>query len=417
MRRLMSLSATLLALTSCTAIYDYELPEDVAEPAGCTNNDDCPIQGQVCQADGSCATPEPQSVRFGFLYPGSVGDHGWVKAHDDARRAVDEALADVTSTFVPNVFSGNDVLEAFETLRADGVNVIIGGSFDHVETLQALADDNPDVKFLMCSGFVTGSNYGSYFGRMYQAKWLAGRLAGQMTQTNRIGYIGPFAFPETVRHVNAFTEGVRSVNPDAVVMVEWLSAWFDPETEELRAQQMLDLDVDVLHGSTDAPVSVTIAEGKTTPTDGLPVYSIGYDNENTCEVFGPENCITSVYWNWTPLLQRQIEEIRDGTWDPAENPWVPLKANPDDSIAAMTSPSTSLVSIPIRGDVEAFIPRFANGDIDAFDDVTMDNKGQPRTVEDDADMLEMCWFVPGVVVTSAPPFQPAVVPNSCQGAR
>lgn len=409
------LAAAALSFTGCTALYDYELP---AETLGCTTNDDCSTAGQICNSGGFCITPAemPASLRVGYLFPGSVGDYGWVKSHDDGRRAVEAMLGNVTTTFVPNVFTGEHVQTAVPMLLEDGVNVIIGASSGHVATLQRLAKDYPEVRFLLSAGFVSDTNLGSYFGRMYQAKWLAGRLAGQMTETNRIGYIGSVPSPQTVRHINAFVEGVRSVNPEAVVMIEWLNSFLDPPTEELRSEQLLALDVDVLHGSTNAPSAVQVADGRMT-SEGLPVYSIGYNNPNICELFGPESCIASAYWNWAPLVSRQLSAILEGSWDPTEKPWEGIKANPEESTVALTSPSTDLVSIGIRLDVESFVGKFAAGDMDAFDAVRRDNKGGSRRISSDADLLEMCWFVPGVVAPGAPPFMAATVPNDCDGAR
>lgn len=410
------LAVATVSVAGCTSVYDYELP---AESSGCITNGDCSTAGQICNASGLCVTPQtaPTALRVGYLFPGSVGDHGWVKSHDDGRRAVDDLMDDATTTFVPNVFDAEDVETAVPTLIEDGVNVIIGASSGHIAPLQRLAKDHPDVRFLLSAGFVSDTNVGSYFGRMYQAKWLAGRLAGQMTQTNRIGYIGSFAIPQTVRHLNAFVQGVRSINPDAVVMIEWLNSFLDPEAELLRSEQLLALDVDILHGSTNTPVAVQVADGKTTPTNGLPVYSIGYNNADTCELFGPESCIASAYWNWTPIVQRQLAQMLDGSWDPTELPWDSIKSNPEDSSVALTSPSTGLVSIPIRLDVESFTAKFAAGEMDAFDDVRRDNKGNSHSVNSDSDLLDMCWYVPGVVAPGAPPFMAPTVPNSCEGER
>ena len=76
-----------------------------------------------------------------------------------------------------------------------------------------------------CSGFKVTSNVGTYFGRMYQPRYLTGIVAGKMTKSNIIGYVAAHPIPEVIRGINAFTLGVRSVNPNAKVHVVWTQTW------------------------------------------------------------------------------------------------------------------------------------------------------------------------------------------------
>jgi basic membrane protein A and related proteins len=133
----------------------------------------------------------------GFVYVGPVGDHGWTKAHDDGRLYLEDQVDGVTTHYEPSVIAADapDVMDAF---IAEGDNIIFTTSFDYIAQTQNAAANNADVNFLNCSGFYSSANMGSYFGRMYQAWYLAGMVAGYMTLqsgSDRIGVVGPVVIP------------------------------------------------------------------------------------------------------------------------------------------------------------------------------------------------------------------------------
>ena len=132
------------------------------------------------------------------------------------------------------------VREAIDGLVAGGANLIFTTSFGYMDPTIEAAGRHPEVVFMHCSGFKTAANAGTYFGREYEARYLAGMLAGGMTQTNIIGYVAAFPIPEVVRGIDAFTLGARSVNPEAEVRVLWTSTWYSPGIERDTAERLLD---------------------------------------------------------------------------------------------------------------------------------------------------------------------------------
>ena len=388
----------------------------------CAIDGDCAEFGATasCGSDGYCVPPEGLSepLQVGLLYVGPVGDHGWTKAHDDGRKFFEAALPDVSAMFAPSV-AVTDAPARIDEFVARGDNVIMGTSFDFLVPMQSAALKYPDVNFLLCSGFVSGPNLGSYFGRMYQVMYQAGRLAGQMTRTNTIGLVGPVVIPETVRHVNAFTLGVRSVNPSAQVRVRWVFAWFNPDEEAAAATELLDSGVDVLFGHTDTTIPIETANARNTPTD--PIYTIGYDNPDSCN-FAPQTCLTSAYWNWGPINTRLLRQIQDGTWDPSELPWDQMLADPEQSTVYLADLNESLVPSAVRLDVEGLVNQLSTPGEDGlylpFAGPLRDNENNLRVNEgeypSDQQLLQMCWFVNGVY---NPDGSRATVPMQCVGDR
>jgi basic membrane protein A len=439
---MLGLLPTFLCLFHCSLALDPQISEsgDTAFGATCAEHFEC--QSSLCRAnrcaatcdaatpcpgDGPCggdgfcrylSPPPKENLQVGMLYVGPVGDHGWTKAHDDSRIYFLDQLDNVSAMVAPSV-AAPDALGRIDEFVARGDNVVIATSFDFLVPMQNAALRYPDVNFLLCSGFTTGPNLGSYFGRMYQVMYQAGRLAAQMTRTNRVGIVGPVVIPETVRHLNAFTRGVRSVDPSIEVVVVWAFAWFAPEAEAAAANMLLDANVDVLFGHTDTTIPIETANARTTVE--RPLFTIGYDNPDSCS-FAPETCITSAYWNWGPIVTRTLAQMQDGTWRPDQLQWDQMSADPATSTAYLAPMNTSLVPSAVRLDVEGLVDDLsANTDRARylpFAGPVRDNTGALRIAEgelpDDRDLLNMCWHVDGVVDVDG---NPAVVPPGCVGDR
>ena len=365
--------------------------------------------------------------QVGFVYVGPVGDHGWTLTHEVGRQEMNAALPEVTSHFEPSVLP-SDAVEVMEGFIADGDNIIVTTSFDFLTATQTVAANHPDISFLNCSGFVSSPNLGSYFGRMYQAKYLAGLMAGEMSCTGKVGFVAPVIIPEVVRHVNAFALGVREVNPGAVVYVYWTGSWFDVELEPIATNALVDLGVDVVISGTDTTIPLEVARGRTVTCDDgsatppeVPVYSIGYDNPDGCDA-SPETCLTSAYWNWGPMYSRLVGQIAEGTWDPFELVWEQMQTTPEDSVIALAE-KNAIVPGPVRIKVDDKIPQLvsADGTHLPFVGPIRDASGAVRFADGDRatdeDLLEMCWYVEGVRNADDPDTVAARVPPGCGGVE
>ena len=179
-------------------------------------------------------------VVAGFIYVGPVNDGGYTTAHNNGRLEVEKELGNKVKTiFKENVpEEKGEVVKAIKEMVDQGANIIFTTSFGHMEGTLEAAKEFPDVKFAHCSGYKTADNVTNYFGRMYQARYLSGIVAGLKTKTNKIAYVGAMAIPEVIRGINAFTLGVKSVNPDAEVHVRWTSTWYDPAIEKAAAEAL-----------------------------------------------------------------------------------------------------------------------------------------------------------------------------------
>ena len=358
----------------------------------------------------------PASLRVGYLFPGSVGDYGWVKSHDDGRRAVEEMLGNVTTTFVPNVFSGEDVQAAVPMLLEDGVNVIVGASSGHVAALQRLAKDYPDVRFLLSAGFVSDTNLGSYFGRMYQPIYLAGYIAGAQSCTEQLGVVAALPLPQFIRHINAFTLGAQAANPNIKVDVRYVGAFFNPQVEGDLAEELMDNGADVILAQSNSTEPLLRRVGETIDCDGedTPIWRVGYHSPDACDA-NPTQCLTSAHWRWESLYESQVQSVFDGALDPTDNEWHSLEDS-NQSVVDL-APVNASVSAQIRGDQAALRQDLvANPQlpfVGPLDDNTGARQINAGQVLSDEELDRMCYFVEGVIDTSIGEDAAAVVPSSC----
>ena len=266
-----------------------------------------------------------------------------------------------------------------------GHNVIFTTSFGYMDATIDVAKRFKDVVFMHCSGYKTADNVGTYFGRMYEPRFLSGMVAGKMTKNNMVGYVAAFPIPEVVRGINAFTLGVRSVNPEAKVKVVWTQTWLDPGIERVAADSLLDVGCDVLAMHQDTPATLQAAE-----TRGA--YVIGYN----CDMrsFAPKAFLTAPIWNWGAVYTQVAQAVHDGTWK-NDQVWWGL-----DKGLVKLAPLADQVPAEVRSLVEEKTAAIAAGKFHPFQGPIKDQKGVEKvaagTTLSDGDLLGMNWFVEGV---------------------
>ena len=253
-----------------------------------------------------------KDIKAAFVYVGPVGDGGWTYAHDQGRIAM-EALPYVTkTTYIESVPEGAEAVRVISGLANKGFNLIFTTSFGFMDPTLEAAGRFKDVVFEHCSGFKTADNMGNYFGKFYQGKYLSGIVAGAMTKSNIIGYVAAHPIPEVIRGINAFTLGVREVNPAAKVSVVWTNTWFDPGLEKTAAESLLDVGADVLSMHQDTPATLQAAEARGK-------YAIG--NDSDMRQFAPNAFLTAPIWDWSVMYKKIADDVHNGTWKPEEKWW------------------------------------------------------------------------------------------------
>ena len=255
------------------------------------------------------SAPAVAPLKVGFVYVAPITDAGWVRQHESGRQAVEAALgAKVQTTYVADVPEGADAERVIRDLARQGHQLIFTPSFGYMEPTLKVAQEFPGVKFESITGYKTAPNVAVANARYYEGRYLAGVAAGRMTQSNLAGYVAGFPIPEVLQGINAFTLGMRSVNPKAQVKVIWLNAWFDPPREREAAMTLFNQDVDVVafHTGSTAVMAAAQERGK---------MAVAYHSD--MRKTGPDAQIVAVTHQWGDYYTRRTQAVLDGSWKSA----------------------------------------------------------------------------------------------------
>ncbi|WP_226526931.1 BMP family ABC transporter substrate-binding protein [Metabacillus niabensis] len=351
--------------------------------AACSQESSQPAESSPREEKTDATTETTEMPRVAFVYIGVPGDGGWTFEHDKGRQAVDEAFG-ISSTTVENVPEGPDAERVIEELAQDH-DIIFTTSFGYMDPTVNVAKKYPDVVFMHATGYKTEDNLGTYQGKGYQPGYLAGIAAGELTENNKIGYVGAFPIPEVIYTINAFTLGAQSVNPDVEISVVWSNTWFDPATERQAAITLLDEGVDVLANYQDSPAGIQAAAERG-------VWGMG--NDSDMNKYAPDTYVTNPTLNWGPYYVDVVQSVIDGTWKPGSY-YGGLKEQMVD-----LAPYGKNVPQDVQTVVEEKKQEMIDGSLEVFTGPITDQTGEVKLTEGETmpleDILSMNWFVKGV---------------------
>lgn len=254
----------------------------------------------------SADAPKTAPLKIGFVYVSPVGDAGWTSQHNAGREQAQKALGDkVATSFVEKVPEGADAERVIRDLAQQGNRLIFTTSFGFMNPTIKVAAEFPDVKFEHATGYKTSANVNTYNARFYEGRYLAGMIAGSMSKTGTLGYVGAFPIPEVLQGINAFALGARASNPKAQVRVVWISTWYDPGKERDAANALMGQGADVVTHHTDSTAVVAAAEEKGK-------MAVAY--HSNMAKFGPNAQLVAVTHHWGDYYTRRTQAVLDGTW-------------------------------------------------------------------------------------------------------
>ncbi len=264
------------------------------------------------------------AFKVGAIYINSKNDTaGYTYAHHNGITAamkelgmdVDKQLVIVDE--VPDT-DYDAICSAIDTLVGEDCKLIFGISFGYMQAMADKAEDYPEVAFSHGTGYeCNDTNFNNYFGRIYQARYLAGIAAGLKsleTGNNNVGYVSAFGieYAETCSGINGFTLGVQAVNPDAKVYVKKLGAWADEVNESAFAKELIEsFGCGVISQHCDSAQPQIAAQD-------AGAFGCGYNSDMTKDA--PNGHLTAAIWNWDVYYKTAIEAAmgcatQDGGYD------------------------------------------------------------------------------------------------------
>lgn len=380
----MLLSATLL-LTGCGA-GKSGTPDDYATNKG--YEEDTTQKGS---SDGIAK----EDIKVGVLYLSDPSEgSGYSYTHDLGVKGMQENLLLSDDQIERKIVDDSDekaTEKAIEECVADGCNIIFTTSWGYMQVTADMAEKYPDVYFSHGTGYMSnGKNFNNYFGRIYQARYLSGIVAGMNTKDNKIGYVAAqdSSNSEVTGGIDAFAIGVESVNPKAKIYVDVTNSWYDEKKEKKASERLLNMGCDVMTQHCDTPYPQTLAQEKG-------VYGIGYNSDMSKET--PDSCLTSVIWNWSAYYTSAVKSIIHGTWD---------GSNYYGGMAEGLVSITDLASFAAEGTqqkVDEATAEILSGDNNVFDGVLVTNTGKKigkkgKTLDDATITGKINWYYRNVVV-------------------
>ncbi len=326
-------------------------------------------------------------IKVGFVYVGPVDDHGWTYRHDIGRQAIEAALGDkVETTFVESVSEGPDSERVIRQMASSGHDLIFTTSFGFMNPTIKVAKQFPDVKFEHVTGYKRADNVSTYMARFYEGRYVAGIIAGHMTETNTIGYIGSFPIPEVIRGINSFVLGMRTVNPDAEVRVVWVSTWYDPGKEGDAAKALIDQGADIILQHTDSPAPLQVAEQR---------GKLGVGQASDMVAFAPKAQLTAIIDNWDSYYVARAQAVLDGTWT-SQDTWGGI----DTGMVEMAK-FNDVIPADVAAKAQAAADAIKAGTLHPFTGPITNQAGEvvvaDGEVMDDGALLGMNWYVEGVL--------------------
>lgn len=327
-----------------------------------------------------------KQLRVGFIITGTTTEQGWNNLHyEGIKEACDELDAQL---FVKENVKENEgkCEQAIRELAEDNMDIIILSSYGYVAEIADVTKEYPDITFYTSSFDHGVEGIKSYFARMYQARYLTGIIAGMQTESNTIGYVAAMPNCEVNRGINAFTLGVKRVNPDAKVVVAWSDSWDDAAKEKELATNLIDeMNVDVITYHQNQPNIVEVAEQKG-------IASIGY--HEALEGLS-DNFLTAAEFHFGSTYREILLDYSRGKSDAVDTYWIGIE---QDAVGLTEySPKVTQEIIAI---IEEAKKEMMNG-YDVFSGIIYDtehtircNKGE--TISDEQLLKYLDWYVEGV---------------------
>ncbi|WP_298930162.1 BMP family ABC transporter substrate-binding protein [uncultured Ramlibacter sp.] len=248
-------------------------------------------------------------VTVGIIYVGPRDDFGWNQAHAVGAAALRQLpnVKVVEEENVPETTAVRKTLEAM--VQSDGASLVFGTSFGYFDPFMIeSAKKYPKVEFRHPTSLWSADkhpmNLGGYFCFLDQAHYVNGIAAGLSTTSNKIGYVAAKPIPIVLRNINAFTLGVRKVNPQATVQLIITGEWSMSVREAEATNSLINAGCDVIACHVDSPkVIIETAERKGIKTVG--------HNANQAKL-APKGFITGAENKWETVYKSFAGQIAKG---------------------------------------------------------------------------------------------------------
>ncbi|HEY3315338.1 MAG TPA: BMP family protein [Bacillota bacterium] len=237
--------------------------------------------------------PKP-AKKAAMILSGPVNDGGWNQNAYDGLTALKEK-------------NGFEIAVSENVAQADQVNLlrnyanqsfkyIIANGFEYGDAIKTVAAEFPKVTFIQLGGIEhNGANSNAMLFTSGEAGYAVGVLAGLMTKSNKIGFVGAMDIPSIRADEDNAKVAIKAVNPKATVVDAYVGSWTDIAKGKEAALAQIARGVDVIIANGDA-VNHGVAEA----VKGTKTTMVGWSRDQAA--LAPDNILTSVVQSGAPIL-------------------------------------------------------------------------------------------------------------------
>jgi len=256
-----------------------------------------------------CATREaPAPFRVALVTPGSIADAAWNSGAYTGLGQIHDSLGVPVSHVEARTPAEQE--EALRTYAAQGYNLVFGHGFEFQGPAERVSADHPAVVFIITSGERVQGNVAPLIFRLSEASYLAGMVAGGVTKTNVIGFVGGVELPPVREASEAWVAGARAVNPRVQSRTTYLNNWDDAALGREAARALIRVGADMLHHNADAAAIGVFQAAKEAPG----AYVFGANADQTA--LAPARVLGSAVIDLPRALLLVAREVQGGTFTP-----------------------------------------------------------------------------------------------------
>jgi basic membrane protein A and related proteins len=328
-----------------------------------------------------------EKLKVAFVEFSQASGASWVRANTEAAKYLQDHVPDLDVTRVESVPDGPGVVPVINSLIAKGNKVIFANSYGYGTFVPDIAKKHPDVFFIVQMANPRGpKNVASYYGKLEEVRYLEGVLAGKSTKSNIVGFVGAFPYSAVVSGANAFALGVKSVNPNARIVTNWVNSWYDPPKEKEAADALLSAGADTIVNHQDSAATLQAAAAKN---------KWGMTSNADWSFAAPNAFLSGSAWNWGPYYVKAVQQILAHKFEP-----VRYLGSLADGVVVLL-PYGPAVSDDAKQAVETAKKKIISGDLKVFAGPIEDNEGKVRippgeSLSSEDAATKMDWLVAGV---------------------
>jgi len=338
-------------------------------------------------------------IKIAFIYNTGMKDSAWTFSHEIGRRYIEKKYKEyIEVNYFQNLQGSENFNNLLKQLEKENYKAVFSTSFDYIKDKKD-ESSHKYVKLTHFSGYQTPENVNTYFGRMYEVRFLCGIIAGAKTENNKIGFVAPFGIPEVIMSINSFALGAKSINPRAKIYVCWTSDWNNKKFEQDAAEYLINVkNVDVITHHQDTAQVVRTAEF-------LNVYTIGYHYD--MKQYAPQKYLTSAIWNWGIYYENIIANIlKDSSFS-----FLPFLGSDEENkerfwgginsgVVDIASLNNKNINTQLRSIIYSVRDNLINKKFNPFTGPIIDNKGIQRLSKNeeirDEELFNIDWYVDNV---------------------